>query len=397
MVDTRFSLMLIGLLLIGFVTCDRCTSNVAFKDDIKDFKVISVNTTTCYEVNSMKALDGCGVAKGRLTILSIEIQPVSYRKITDLRIRLFGYPKSLNGVGVPFPLSTEMANPCLTQINCPFDKNNRQIQKFDIAVPLDGVLSLIIPKGEDVIIVVELYGVDMLTNEEENLGTLNEMNFSILEEDNELVLRDEQKIVEKGSECNDRVFEKLPVEDFSSRRVNFREMENGMDFVLLKFHVIEDFDRKSFGKPELSMKIDGDKVFIPEKYKYPCGRTTCKFEQISKHENKVNRLYSIKIPKVILNQISGEILTIKLQGAKKRAYAEIQMSLDHFLGEKQAMKTKDSQQKIIRKMKTPGSAREKRWNYDINEYNNHINQKIKQNQVFSSSGMINSLFISSRS
>ena len=85
MVDTRFSLMLIGLLLIGFVTCDRCTSNVAFKDDIKDFKVISVNTTTCYEVNSMKALDGCGVAKGRLTILSIEIQPVSYRKITDLK------------------------------------------------------------------------------------------------------------------------------------------------------------------------------------------------------------------------------------------------------------------------------------------------------------------------
>lgn len=89
---------------------------------------------------------------------------------------------------------------------------------------MDGVLALVIPQGETVKLVVEVNAVDALTNEEEKLGVIDEMNFSIIEADHEAVVNDIQKTTLLGR-CNDREIVKLPVADLSSNRISVRSFE----------------------------------------------------------------------------------------------------------------------------------------------------------------------------
>ena len=315
----------------------------------------------------------------------------------SVSIRLFGYPASLNGIGVPFPLSSEMSNPCETQINCPLDKNNKNsVENFKIGVPLDGVLALVIPQGETVKLVVEVNAVDALTNEEEKLGVIDEMNFSIIEADHEAVVNDIQKTTLLGR-CNDREIVKLPVADLSSNRISVRSFEQDEIRFRVKFHVIEDFVRRSFGSPELTASLDGNSVEIDEKSKYPCSlnnsssqgsmksRLTCGFKTISKLKNRENRLYTIDLLKsslVISDNKPDSVLRIRLQGNRKRAYAEFEMKLGYFLNAEVFDEILVQEPKITETVKT---SRGKRWSYDIDEYNRHLKLKVQQNTHFSSS------------
>ena len=60
----------------------QCSSNLAFQDNLKDLRVISVNLTKCYQVSSMHSLDGCGAAKGKLGVLSVDFQNAGYRQFS---------------------------------------------------------------------------------------------------------------------------------------------------------------------------------------------------------------------------------------------------------------------------------------------------------------------------
>ena len=165
----------------------------------------------------------------------------------------------------------------------------------------------------------------------------------------------------------------------------------------MKFHVIEDFVRRSFGSPELTASLDGNSVEIDEESRYPCSlnhssnqdsmksRFTCGFETISKLKKRENRLYTIDLLKSSL-VISGEkpnsVLRIRLQGNRKRAYAEFEMKLGYFLNAEVFDEILVQEPKITETVKT---SRGKRWSYDIDEYNRHLKLKVQQNTHFSSS------------
>lgn len=367
------------------VFASNCTSNLAYDVESEDdvLHVNSLNFTNCYQTELLRGRDGCGAAKGKTSSIIARFQ--LKEKFDTLNLQVKACPNSLNGVCIGYPVDTgnPCTNPDVSLLECPLNKGQDHIYNLKVRIALKGLLAAVIPEGETLTAKLIINGVDSFTGEERKVATISEITMGVLNENDENVVKNQIK-PRAVPVCNDRpALPKSIFVDESSRRVKFKKYTvQDSTYSELHFTVKENETRRSLGRPELEITVNDDKLQIPEEQRFPCGEDTCEFIDNSEKtaDDQSIRDYKIRFNKhsglISSDQDRNSLVKIKLKGEKRRAHAEVQMPLWYYLGEESSEEVVSTIQSHTATTLAPKkSKRENRWEYNIQSYQTHIQQK----------------------
>ena len=205
-----------------------CRSNLYFKaNSFKKLNILSGLMYPCYKTKIMVDRLGCGVPKDWINTADFNFQVINPEENfwDDLDISIAALPETINGQKVPFPLPIYQARPCtygdlyskdttenqISKLDCPIkNRTSDHIYTVKMSLPLYGTLAGLVPKGEKVKLLMEIFGLTMnqpggKVIHREYLGVIEDMSVEILDKDAKQV-RNDNKQLPNDPNCYDRKF-----------------------------------------------------------------------------------------------------------------------------------------------------------------------------------------------